>query len=102
MLLTDRTVSFTTNPSKTNTCCERVTVPEKLVIPSQSELEIIVHIHSKEVGTWLIEGVQFKEWPICVARAFVVPRDQVVPVRVVNLDPLPITLYKNTNIAMAE
>ena len=102
MLLTDRTVSLTTNPSKTNTCCVRVTVTEKLVIPPQSEMEIMVNIHSKEAGTWLIEGVQFKERPVCVARTLVIPRDQVVPVRVVNLDPLPITLYKNTNIAMAE
>ena len=47
-------------------------------------------------------GVQFKERPVCVARALVIPRDQVVPVRLVNLDPLPITLYKNTDIAIAE
>ena len=37
-----------------------------------------------------------------MATAHVVPRDRVVPVRVVNPDPLPITLCKNTNIATAE
>ena len=80
MLITDQTVSLKPNPSKTKMCCVRVTVTEKLVIPPQSEMEIMVHIHFKEAGTWLIEGVQFKEWPVCVARALVVPKDQVVPV----------------------
>ena len=99
ILLTDQTVSLMT---KTNMCCARVTVTEKLIIPPQNEMEIMVHIHSKEVGTWLIEGVKFKEWPVGVARALVVPRDRVMPVHVVNLNPLLIALYKNTNIAMAE
>ena len=52
--------------------------------------------------TWLLEATQFKELPICIARVLAAPRNQNVPIRIVNLDPLPVTVYKNTKIATAE
>ena len=64
-----------------------------------SEMEILAFIHSEEKGTWLLEGAKF---PVCVARTLTVPQNQVVPIRVVNLDPLPVTLHKNTKVAEAE
>ena len=75
---------------------------KKTTIPPRSEMEIMAHIHSKERGTWLLEGFQFKEIPICVARSISIPKEQTLPIRVVNLDPLPVTLHKNTKIANAE
>ena len=62
----------------------------------------MAHIHMKEEGIWLLEGTQFKELPICVARALIAPRNQCVPIRLVNLNPSPVTVYKHTKIATAE
>ena len=62
----------------------------------------MARIDSKEPGTWLLEGLQFKELPICVARCISSPNEQTLPIRVINLDPLPVTLHKNTKVANAE
>ena len=34
-----------------------------------------------------------------MARNISIPKEQTLPIRVVNLDPLPVTLHKNTKIA---
>ena len=100
--ITDQTVTLTAKPTQSDTHCAKVTVLKKTTIPPRSEMEIMAHIHSKEPGTWLLEGFQSKELPICVARSISIPKEQTLPIRVVNLDPLPVTLHKYTKIANAE
>jgi len=59
----------------------------------------MAHIHPK---SWLLEGLQFKELLICVARCISSPNEQTLPIQVINLDPLPVTLHKNKKVANAE
>ena len=75
---------------------------ENLTIPPRSEMEVMADIHSKEEGTWLLEDTIFKKLSICVARALTTLRNRSIPIRIVNLDTVPVTLYKNTKIATAE
>ena len=102
MQITDQTVSLISQPSIKKVQCTQVRVTENLTIPPRSEMEIMARIHSKEEGTWLLEGTPFKELPIYVARALMAPRKQNVPIRIVNVDPLPVTIHRNTKIATAE
>ena len=37
-----------------------------------------------------------------MARSISIPNEQTLPIQAVNLDPLPVTLHKNTKIANAE
>ena len=96
-----QTVTLTAK-STPDTQCAKVTVLKKTVIPPRSEMEVMARIDSEEPGTWLLEGLQFKELPICVARCISSPNKQTLPIRVINLDPLPVTLHKNTKVAIAE
>ena len=75
---------------------------KKTIIPPRCEMEIMAHIHSKEIGTWLLEGFQFKELSIYVVRSISIPKEQTLPILAVNLDPLPVTLHKNKKVANAE
>ena len=100
--ITDQTVHLIPQPSNRKVQCAKVTMMENLTIPPRSEVEIMAHIHTDEDGIWLVQGTQFKELPICVARALTAPRNQHVPIRLVNLDPSPVTVYKNIKIATAE
>ena len=65
-------------------------------------MEVMAHIHSEEEGTWLLERTMSKKLSICFARALIVPRNQSAPIRIVNLDTVQVTLYKNTKIATVE
>ena len=65
-------------------------------------MEVMARIDSKEPGTWLLEGLQFKELPFCVARCVSSLIEQTLPMQVINLDPLYVTLHKNTKAAYAE
>ena len=80
MQITDQTVTLISQPSNKKVQCAQVTVKENLIIPLRSEMEIMAHINSEEGGTWLLEGTQFKELPICVARVLTAPRNQYVPI----------------------
>ena len=102
MQITNKTISLIPKPSNKKVQCAKVTVTENLTIPPGSEMEVMAHIHSKEEGTWLIEGTIFKKLSICVARILTVLRNQRAPIRIVNLDTMPVTLYKNTKIATAK
>ena len=97
-----QTVTSTAKSTPPDTHCAKVTVLKKAVIPPRNEMEVMARIDSKEPGTWLLEGLQFKELPICVARCISSPNEQTLPIRVINLDPLPVTLHKNTKVANAE
>ena len=74
--LTDQNVTLIAKPIQSGTQSAKVTVFKKTTIPPRSEMEIMAHIHSKEPGTWLLEGCQFKELPIFVARCISIPKDQ--------------------------
>ena len=100
--ITNKAVSLILQGSNKEVQCAKVTVTENLIILTRSEMEVMVHITSEEKGTWLIEGTIFKKLPICAARALTAPRNQSVPIRIVNLDTVPVTLHKNTKIATAE
>ena len=77
-----------------------ITVKDTISVPASSEMEIMVHIDSaEEHSTWLLEGV---ECPVLVTRALVAPQRQAVPVRIINTDLIPVTLYKNMKIARTE
>ena len=102
MQINDTSLSLIPQPSTKKVQCAKVTIKESLIIPSRSEVEIMAHLHNKEEGTWLLEGTQFRKLPICVARVLTVPKNQSVPIRIVNLDPFPVTVHKNTKIATAE
>ena len=47
----------------------------------------------------MVEGVQS---PVFVARAVVTPQTKLVPVRLINTDLIPVTLYRGTKLANAE
>ena len=98
----DKTVPLTTQPLNKEVQCTKVTVTENLTIPPRSEMEVMAHIHSEEEGTWLLDGTTFKKLSICVVRALIALRNQSAPIRMVNLDTVPVTLYNNTKIATAE
>jgi len=104
--INSQTVSLIPDQSKCNTWCVKITSMRKITIPHtgpcRSEMEIMAYINSKEKGTRLLEGAQFKELHVCVARTLTMPQNQVVPIRVVNLDPLPVTLHKSTKLVNAE
>ena len=92
----------TLQPSPVNIVVNHVniTVKDTISVLASSEKEIVAHIDStEEHGTWLLEGV---ECPVLVARASVAPQRQAVPVRIMNTDLIPVTLYKNMKTAKAE
>jgi len=65
--ITDQIVTLTVKPIWPDIQCAKVTMLKKTIISPRCEMEIMAHIHSKEIGTWLLEGFQFKELPIYVA-----------------------------------
>ena len=67
-----QTVTLTAK-STPDTQCAKITVLKKTVIPPTSEMEVMARIDFKEPGTWLLEGLQFKELPIFVARCISSP-----------------------------
>ena len=102
MHITDKTVPPIPQPLNNKVQRAKVMVMENLTIPPRSEIEVMAHIHSEEKGTWLLEGTIIKKLSIYVSRILTVPRNQSVPIRIVNLDTVAVTLCKNTKIATAE
>ena len=82
----------------------KVVLQDTTVIPPVSELEVMGRIECSEKQeingiTWMVEGVQS---PVFVARAVVTPQTKLVPVRLINTDLIPETLYRGTKLANAE
>ena len=102
MQITNKIFPLIPQPLNKEVQWAKVTVTENLTIPPRSEMEVMAHIQFKEEGIWLLEGTMFKKLLICVTRALTVPRNQSALIRIVNLDTVPVTLYKNTKIANAE
>ena len=50
MQITNKTVPLFLQPSNKEMQCAKVTAMENLTIPPRSEMEVMAHFHSKEVG----------------------------------------------------
>ena len=83
-----------------------VVVEQTLCIPPLSEIEIIARVPKANVdadATWLVEPKPPDErTAVAVARAVVTPRDECVPVRVLNPRDEPVSLSKGQEIARME
>ena len=79
-----------------------VTVEENFVIEAESEMEIMGNVSNICNGTWLVEDHLPKKPQVLIARAVVTPQQGRIPVRVLNLKPESLTIYKGTKIAKAE
>ena len=95
MQITNKIVPPNLQPLNKEMHCTKVTVMENLTFPPRSDMEVMAHFHSEEEGTWLPEGTIFKKLSICVARILTVLRNQSASIRSINLDTVPVTLYKN-------
>jgi len=50
----------------------------------------------------MVEDKPVKKHHVFIARAIVIPKDGKVPLRIINLNSEPITIYKGTNVESAE
>ena len=53
-------------------------------------------------GNWLVENKESKKPQVLIAREIVAPQNGLVPLRVLNLESQPITVFKGTRVAKAE
>ena len=87
-----------------NSTSVNLRINETIELPTMSGIDIIVHVpaFSTREQDWLVEATQ-QETSFIVANAVVTPWEIEntlnIPVRLVNLSPLPITIRKNTNVA---
>ena len=79
-----------------------VTVEDNFVIGAESEMEIMGNVSNICNGTWLVEDHLPKKPQVLIARAVVTPQQGIIPIRVLNLKPEPLTIYKGTKIAKAK
>ena len=90
------------SPAVTAAGCVKVTVTKTITIPASSEMEIAAHVNSTVKGVWLVEGDKSNLQSVCVARALVTNHNEMVPLRVVNTNLTPVTLLKDSRVALAE
>ena len=79
-----------------------VSVNKTCTVEATSEMELMGKIPLTCEGTWMIEGNHSKKVQVMVARAVVAPTSGMVPLRVLNVESEPVTLYKGMRIAKAE
>jgi len=79
-----------------------VLIPETLTIAAMSEIEIMGRVPQNCEGAWMVEDKPVKKHHVIIARAIVVPKDGKVPLRIINLECEPTTIYKGTKVASAE
>ena len=79
-----------------------VTVNKTCTVEANSEMELMGKMPVTCEGTRMIEGNHSKKVQVMVARAVVAPTSGMVPLRVLNLESEPVTLYKGMRIAKAE
>ena len=80
-----------------NATANNVFIKEMCTIPLESEVEMMVQISSGS-GTYLVEGNQLKLNGVLVARAIVTPKDDTVPIRIANMNALPVAVFKGMRI----
>jgi len=79
-----------------------VVLPETLTIAATSEMEVMGKMPENCEGIWMVEDKPTKKHLILIARAIVAPKKGQVPLRIINLDCKPTTIYKGTKVASAE
>ena len=79
-----------------------VVLPETLTIAAASEMEVMGKMPENCEGIWMVEDKPTKKHLILIARAIVVPKKGKVPLRIINLDCKPTTIYKGTKVTSAE
>ena len=81
----------------------RISLAETVVVPGRHEMVLPAMFNGAECGDgvlWLAEpSPGFAErHDLLLARVVAQPKGNMVPVRVVNLSPTPVTLYQNTSV----
>ena len=79
-----------------------VVLPENFTIAATSEVEVMSMMPVSCKGVWMVETKRLKKPQVMVARAIVTPKDGHIPIRLLNMDCQPVTIYKGTKIACAE
>ena len=84
--------------------CISVIIAHTICIPERSEMEIaaMVQDSASNGGTYLLEAIEGGKSSALIARAVVSPTDSTVIVRVLNPQNYPITLHRNTKIAVMQ
>ena len=99
MSVSGNTVILTSHSTRTAVRSTKVILTDTVTVPASSEMEVMAHVDSTVMGTWLVECDEPNQLPVCVARALVSTPSEMVPVRVMNTSLTPTTLYKNSKIA---
>jgi len=79
-----------------------ITVPQTFTVAAYSEMEVPGEMPVNCRGDWMVENKSLKKPQVLVARAVVVPQNGHIPMRLLNLQPYPVTVYKGTKVATAE
>jgi len=79
-----------------------VTVQQTFTVAACSEREVIGELPVDCTGEWIVENQLVKKPPVFVARAIVAPQNGHIPMRILNLEHHPVTVYKGTKVAIAE
>ena len=90
------------SPAVTAAGCVKVTVAKTITIPASSEMKIAAHVNSTVKGVWLVEDDKSNLQSLYVARALVTNYSEMVRLRVVNTNLTPVTLHKDSRVALAE
>ena len=88
--------------SSSKSSCLKVTLVETNAIPAASEVEVKARVCTpSDKHIWMVEGKSAR-LPIRVARALVRPQNNLIPLRIVNTNLTPVTIYKGSTVAQAE
>ena len=79
-----------------------ITVQENFIVGYESEIEIMANISTFGEGTWLVDDHLHKKPEVLIARAVVSPWQGRIPLRILNLNTEPLTIYKGMKLAHAE
>ena len=78
-----------------------VTVPQTFTLAAYSEMEVQYQPVNCR-GDWMVKDKSLKKPQVFVARAVVVPQNGYIPMRLLDLQPYPVIVYKRTKVATAE
>ena len=81
----------------------RVTLEETVQIPAFSEMEVTARVDKPVCGgTWFLEGDKSGRLAVSVANALVNPATSYVPLRVLNMQPESVVVFKGTKMGVVE
>ena len=78
-----------------------VTMQDTITIGALSEIEVMGMMPVTCQGNWIVENKKSKKAEVLVASAVVIPRKEFVPMRMLNMEPHPVTVHKGTKVADA-